>query len=194
VVAAANRVTMPEGATVQPCAVQELAPVADHSRRSRWLRSASRVSPAAAASDRGTGRVGCVLTSAGAGSSEDLPGQSTVVVGWGSSSSVYFINRRSRMGWECSLSTDAELVQVLVTDDLGRYLFAKSLLERDSIEYFVKGDMLRMGHGWAQTGFTETPLEPVEFWVRSEDAQRAQSLLRDLDAEIPGATDSSGDA
>jgi len=84
------------------------------------------------------------------------------------------------------LGSEIELVQVLVTDDMGRYLFAKSLLDRDSIEYLLKGDMLRMSHGWTETHLTDTPLESVEFWVQSADADRARLLLRELDAEMPG--------
>lgn len=84
------------------------------------------------------------------------------------------------------MGSEIELVQVLVTDDMGRYLFAKSLLDRDSIEYLLRGDTPRMSHGWTETHLTDTPLEPVEFWVRSADADRARLLLRELDAEMPG--------
>ena len=80
------------------------------------------------------------------------------------------------------METDLELVQVLVTDDMGRYLVATSLFERDSITFVVKGEMSRMGHGWGKAAWTDIPLEPVEFWVRAADAERARSLLRDLDA------------
>ena len=83
------------------------------------------------------------------------------------------------------MGSDIELVQVLVTDDMGRFLFAKSLLARDSIEYLLRGDTLRMSHGWTETHLTDTPLEPVEFWVRSADADCARLLLRELDAEMP---------
>ena len=91
------------------------------------------------------------------------------------------------------MNSEIELVQVLVTDDMGHYLFAKSLLDRDSIDYLLKGDTLRMSHGWTETHLTETPLEPVEFWVRSADANRARSLLRELDAEMPGGADFNSD-
>ena len=84
------------------------------------------------------------------------------------------------------MGSEIELVQVLVTDDMGRYLFAKSLLDRDSIEYLLKGDTLRMSHGWTETHLTDTPLEPVELWVRAADANRARLLLRELDVEMPG--------
>lgn len=92
------------------------------------------------------------------------------------------------------MGSETELVRLLVTDDMGRYLFAKSLLDRDSIDYLLKGDTLRMSHGWTETHLTETPLEPVEFWVRAADANRARLLLRELDAEMPGAVDLNNDA
>jgi hypothetical protein len=84
------------------------------------------------------------------------------------------------------LGSEIELGQVLVTDEMGRYLFAKSLLDRDSIEYLLRGDTLRMSHGLTETPLTDTPVEPVEFWVRSADADRARLLLRELDAKMPG--------
>jgi hypothetical protein len=99
------------------------------------------------------------------------------------------------VAWVSALPKDIELVQVLVTDDLGRYLFVKSLLDRDAIEYLVKGDTIRMAHGWTESHWTESVMEPVEFWVRSEDAERALLLLRDVDAQPPGGeVDSNGDA
>ena len=92
------------------------------------------------------------------------------------------------------MGSEIELVQVLVTDDMGRYFFAKSLLDRDSIEYFLKGDTLRLSHGWTETHLTGTRLEPVEFWVRSADANRARLLLRELDAKMPGPGHFNSDA
>ena len=71
---------------------------------------------------------------------------------------------------------EGELVLVISTDDLGRYLFAKSLLERDSIEYVARGETHRMAQGWNQSGWTDTPVEPVELWVRPGDANRAVLL------------------
>ena len=49
-----------------------------------------------------------------------------------------------------------------------------------------------MSHGWTQTGLTDTPLEPVEFWVPSKDANRARLLLRELDSKMPAAADFDG--
>jgi hypothetical protein len=74
---------------------------------------------------------------------------------------------------------------LLLAKKLGR----KSLLDRDSIEYLLKGDTLRMSHGWTETHLTETPRETVEFWVLSADANRARLLLRELAAEMPGPGD-----
>jgi hypothetical protein len=88
-----------------------------------------------------------------------------------------------------------DLVQVLATNDLGRYLFAKSLLDRDAIEYSVKGEAIRMAHGWTDSHWTDSVMEPVEFWVRSEDAERALLILRDLDTQpLGGDADQNGDA
>jgi hypothetical protein len=94
---------------------------------------------------------------------------------------------------ESNLARDVELVRLLVTEDMGRYLFAKSLLDRDSIQYMVKGEISRMSYGWEQPWFAEMPPEPVAFWVRSEDVERARRALRDLHEPVEGA-DSTGDA
>jgi hypothetical protein len=47
-----------------------------------------------------------------------------------------------------------------------------------------------MTHGWNDERLTDTPLAPVEFWVRSEDADRARAALKELEAQ----SSSSGDA
>jgi hypothetical protein len=85
------------------------------------------------------------------------------------------------------LVTDAELVRLFVTEDMGRYLFAKALLQRDSIEYMVKGGTSRMSYGWTEPWFSELPNEPVEFWVRSEDVERARRALSGLDDTLEGS-------
>jgi Putative prokaryotic signal transducing protein len=108
--------------------------------------------------------------------------------------------QNTKRGWQSEgdvqLPKDVELVRVLTTSNLGRYLFAKSLLDRDGIEYMVKGDAIRMAHGWTPTGWlVDTALDPVEFWVRSEDSERARLLLRDLNLQMPSSgRDSNGDA
>jgi hypothetical protein len=67
---------------------------------------------------------------------------------------------------------DAELVQVLATGDAG--------LIAEEIDYFVRGDGLQDLFGLGRvTGFSYA-MGPAEFWVRAEDAQRAQDLLKDL--------------
>jgi hypothetical protein len=39
---------------------------------------------------------------------------------------------------EVSSNSEIEFVRLLVTDHVGRYLFAKSLFDRDSIEYLAR--------------------------------------------------------
>lgn len=82
--------------------------------------------------------------------------------------------------------TNPEFVRVFATDDLGRYLFARSLLDRDEIEYVAKGETMKGIDGWPPPGAIDVVLGPAELWVRAEDADRAVSLLRDLDSHSPG--------
>jgi hypothetical protein len=71
---------------------------------------------------------------------------------------------------------DVELVPVLSTDDPGVVAFAKSLLEREKIDYFVRGEGLESLFGLARlNGFG-----PAEFVVRADDADRARALLEGL--------------
>lgn len=75
---------------------------------------------------------------------------------------------------------DAELVRVLATGDAGRIAIAKSLLEGEDIDYFVKGEGLQDLFGLGRlTGFSYA-MGPAEFWVRADDAERARLLLKDL--------------
>ena len=75
---------------------------------------------------------------------------------------------------------DAALVSVLATGDAGLIAIAKSLLESEGIDYFVRGDGLQDLAGLGRiTGFSYV-FGPAEFWVRAEDADRARDLLRDL--------------
>jgi hypothetical protein len=80
-----------------------------------------------------------------------------------------------------------ELVRVFVTGEMGRYTVAKSLLDREAIEYVVRNETVKNVLGWSPTGNFD--LFPAEFWVRSEDAARARLLLRRLD-EDAGEADS----
>ena len=81
---------------------------------------------------------------------------------------------------------DTELVCVLATYEVGRYLLAKSLLDRDSVDYAIRGDELRIAEEWRPTVLTEGSRQPVELWVRREDADRARTALIELDlAPLP---------
>jgi putative signal transducing protein len=88
---------------------------------------------------------------------------------------------------------DVELVSVLATGDAGLIAVAKSLLEAEEIDYFVRGDGLQDLFGMGRiTGFNFA-MGPAEFLVRSDDAERARELLDGLIR--PGAErDSSHDA
>jgi putative signal transducing protein len=88
---------------------------------------------------------------------------------------------------------DAELVSILATGDPGVIALAKSLLEADEIDYFVRGDGLQDLFGLGRmTGFNFA-MGPAEFLVRSDDAERARELLDGLTASGP-ERDSSHDA
>src|SRR5258708_37906656 len=77
---------------------------------------------------------------------------------------------------------DAELVSIMATGDAGLIAVAKSLLEGEEIDYFVRGEGLQdlFGLGRA-TGFSFA-MGPAEFWVREDDAARARELLKGLTA------------
>jgi putative signal transducing protein len=70
---------------------------------------------------------------------------------------------------------DVDLVCVLATGDPGLVAVAKSLLEGDDLDFFVRGENLQNMFGLPAGG-------PTEFWVRSDDAARAHGLLDDLTA------------
>ena len=75
---------------------------------------------------------------------------------------------------------DAELASVFATGDAGLIAVAKSLLDAEGIDYFVRGDGLQDLAGLGRiTGFSYA-FGPAEFWVRHEDAARARELLKDL--------------
>ena len=73
---------------------------------------------------------------------------------------------------------DVDLVRVFTTGDPALVAFAKSLLESDDIEYFVRGEDLQNMFGLAAGG-------PAEFWVREDDADRASELLAELTESPP---------
>jgi hypothetical protein len=88
---------------------------------------------------------------------------------------------------------EVELVPVLATGDPGVIAFAKSLLEAEEIDYFVRGDGLQDLFGLGRmTGFNFAT-GPAEFLVRSDDADRARELLEGLTAPH-SERDSSHDA
>ncbi len=77
---------------------------------------------------------------------------------------------------------DAELVRVLATGDAGLIAFARSLLEGEKIDYFVRGDGLQDLFGVGRVTSYSYAMGPAEFWVRAEDAENARVLLQDLTA------------
>jgi hypothetical protein len=84
---------------------------------------------------------------------------------------------------------DAELVCVLATGNPALIAIAKSLLDGDQIDYFVKGDALQDLFGLGRVTNYSFAMGPPEFWVRTDDAERARVLLADL-----AAADAKGDA
>jgi hypothetical protein len=80
---------------------------------------------------------------------------------------------------------DAALVSILATGDAGVIAIAKSLLESEGIDCFVRGDGLQDLFGLGRvTGFSFA-MGPAEFWVREDDAVRARELLIDLTVSDP---------
>jgi len=76
---------------------------------------------------------------------------------------------------------DVELVSVLATADPGVIAFAKSLLEREEIDYLVRGEGLESLFGLGRlSGFG-----PAEFLVRADDQDRARALLEGLTTTEP---------
>lgn len=73
-----------------------------------------------------------------------------------------------------------ELVPVFRTVDAGLVALAKSLLEGEGIEYMARGEGLQDLFGWGRLAGFNPVVGPVEFVVRSDDAPRVRSLLRDL--------------
>ena len=79
-----------------------------------------------------------------------------------------------------------ELVRVFVATDEGLSEIAKSLLEGENIEYLARGDRLQDLFGWGRfgTGFSYI-VGPTEFWVSTEDAERAHACLQGLGEPRP---------
>jgi hypothetical protein len=82
---------------------------------------------------------------------------------------------------------DAELVRVFATGDTGLIAIARSLLEGEKIDFFVRGDGLQDLFGLGRTTGYSFAMGPAEFWVRADDAENARALLQDLVApgEMP---------
>ena len=78
---------------------------------------------------------------------------------------------------------DITLVPVLATGEAALIAVAKSLLEAEGIDYFIRGEGLNdlFGYGRMFTSFNYV-VGPPEFMVREEDAERARELLKDLAA------------
>ena len=93
-------------------------------------------------------------------------------------------HRRRSLGLGRQVRQSVELVRVFATTEMARCAFVKSLLDGEAIEYLVKNETLKNVLGWAPTGWMDR--WPAEFWVRSEDAERARALLRELDEQSTG--------
>jgi hypothetical protein len=75
---------------------------------------------------------------------------------------------------------DAKLVAVFATGDPGVIAIARSLLDGEKIDYFVRGEGLQDLFGVGRTNSYSFAMGPAEFWVREEDADNARTLLTDL--------------
>ncbi len=65
---------------------------------------------------------------------------------------------------------DSDFVEVLSTFDPLLLSFARSLLDGEGIEYYIKGE---------HTSFIE-PVEPVRLLVRKEQIETARDILKEL--------------
>ena len=88
---------------------------------------------------------------------------------------------------------DVELVPVLAAGDPGVIALAKSLLEAEEIDYFVRGDGLQDLFGLGRMTSFNFAMGPAQFLVRADDADRARELLDGLTAPDP-ERDSSHDS
>jgi hypothetical protein len=73
---------------------------------------------------------------------------------------------------------DLELVPVYATGNPALIAVAKSLLNGEGIQFFVKGEEL-------QNLFGRVAGEPAAFFVRAGDETRARELLQDLRPSPP---------
>ena len=74
------------------------------------------------------------------------------------------------------------LTPVFRTGDAGLIALAKSLLESEAIEYLVRSENVQDLFGWGRVGSNFNVVSgPAEFVVREEDAERARTLLEDLE-------------
>ena len=80
---------------------------------------------------------------------------------------------------------DVELVCILATGDAGLIALAQSLLDGESIDYFVRGDGLQDLFGLGRMTSYSFAMGPAEFCVRAEDADRARGLLEGLTVPNP---------
>lgn len=77
-------------------------------------------------------------------------------------------------------SNDVQTVVVFQTSDAGVAAVAKTLLESEQIDYFVRGEGLLNVFGWVSGGGPNYVVGPAEFLVRERDAARAIELLAEL--------------
>ena len=63
--------------------------------------------------------------------------------------------------------------------------FAKSLLEAENIDYFVRGEGLQDLFGLGRLTTFNFAMGPAEFLVRADDADRARELLEGVIAPDP---------
>jgi hypothetical protein len=88
---------------------------------------------------------------------------------------------------------ETPLVPVLRTGDAGLIPLAKSLLESEGIEYLVRGENIQDLFGLGRISGYNYATGPAEFWVHAHNAERARTLLEELNAvptESPGSGDS----
>ena len=76
-----------------------------------------------------------------------------------------------------------DLVTVFRAGDPGLVSVVHSLLEGEGIDYIARNDNLQDLFGWGRIGSGFSILVgPVEFQVRRADLERAEAVLRELDA------------